>query len=204
MTGPQKTLKTDTTGQKAASPEWQPPSSEGQPQSGPLQSLTRSRRTSDTHPLQQHKNVINVEGKTSSSDLHAIPRRGGAKRNYNYAALVSALQTLGYSINGFVAAAVVNIDGHPIAQVAVDDLDMSRMCKHFSGVMKSVFQLLDTGVWGMYEDVVITSAERHFLLRVIGDERSAFQVLVTTREAKPTESGAVMANVEGAIAAALR
>lgn len=205
MTGPQKTLKadTDTNGQKAASPEWQPPNGEAQPRSGPLQSLTPSRRLSETLPLQQH-NSAKREDRTSSTDLHAIPRRGGgAKRNYNYAALVSALQTLGYSINGFVAAAVVSIDGHPIAQVAVDDLDMSRMCKHFSAVMKSVFQLLDTAAWGPYEDVVITSAERHILLRAIGDERSAFQVLVTTREANPAESGTVMANVEGAIAAAL-
>ena len=202
MTGPQKTLKTDTNGQKAASPEWQPPHGEDQPQSGSLQSP--SRRTSDTHPLQQHTSV-HRESKTSSSDLQAIPRRSGsAKRNYNYDALVSALQTLGYSIHGFVAAAVVSMDGHPIAQVAIDDLDMSRMCKHFSVVMKGVLQSFDTAVWGAYEDVVITSAERHILLRVIGDEKSAFQVLVTTREAEPSESGAVMANVEGAIAAALR
>jgi predicted regulator of Ras-like GTPase activity (Roadblock/LC7/MglB family) len=204
MTAPQKALKPDTNGQKVASPEWQPPNGEGQPQSGLLQSLAPSRRTSDTLPLQQHTS-IGREGKISSSDLQAIPRRSSAaKRNYNYAALVSALQTLGYSINGFIAAAVVSIDGHPIAQVAVDDLDMSRMCKHFSVVMKSVFQSLDTAVWGACEDVVITSAERHILLRVIGNERSAFQVLVTTRDAKPSESGAVMANVEGAIAAALR
>ena len=204
MTGPQKTLKTDTNGQKAASPEWQSPNEEGQPQSGPLQSLTPSRRTSDTHPLQKH-NAIHREGRISSSDLQAIPRRSGStKRNYNYDALVSALQTLGYSINGFIAAAVVSMDGRPIAQVAVDDLDMLQMCKYFSNVMKSVFQSLDTAVWGAYEDVVITTAERHILLRVIGDEKSAFQVLVTTREAKPAESGAVMANVEGAIAAALR
>ncbi len=204
MTGPQKTLKTDTNGQKAASPEWQPHNSEGQRRSGPLQSLTPSRRTSNTHPLQLH-NDANREGKTSSSDAQVISRRSeSAKRNYNYAALVSALQTLGYSINGFVAAAVVSMDGHPIAQVAVDDLDISRMCKHFSIVMKNVFQSLDTSVWGAYEDVVITSAERHILLRVIGDEKSAFQVLVTTREAKPSESGEVMANVEGAIVAALR
>lgn len=204
MTGPQKTLKTNTNEQKAASPEWQPPNGEGQPQSGPLQSLTSLRRTSDTHPLQQH-NDTNREGRISSSNLQAIPRRSGSvKRNYNYDALVSALQTLGYSINGFVAAAVVSMDGRPIAQVAVDDLDMSQMCKHFSSVMKNVLQSFDSAAWGVYEDVVITSAERHILLRVIGEEKSAFQVLVTTREAKPSESGAVMANVEGAIAAALR
>ena len=203
MTGPQKTLKTDTGGHRTASPEWQPSDGDGQPRSGPLQSLTPSRRTSDTHPLRQRDTTTGVNG-TSSSNLQAMPRRSATKRNYNYDALVSALQTLGYSINGFVAAAVVSIDGQPIAQVAVDDLDMSHMCKYFSVIMKSVLQALDAGVWGAYEDVVITSVDRYILLRVIGSERSAFQVLVTTREAKPTESGAVMVNVEGAIASALR
>ncbi len=204
MTAPQKTVKTDTNSQKAASSEWQPTDSESQSQSGPLQNLTPSRRMSNTHPLHQY-NGTHSEGKTSSSESQTVLRKsGGGKRNYNYAALVSALQTLGYSIAGFVAAAVVSIDGQPIAQVAVDDLDMTRMCKHFSVIMKSVFQALDTPVWGTYEDVVITSAERHILLRVIGNEKTAFQVLVTTREAKPGESGVVMANVEDAIAAALR
>lgn len=203
MAGPQKTLKTDTAERKAASPEWQPPDGESQPQSGPLQSFTSSHKTSNTHPLQQQQST-NGEYGTSSANLPTMSRRSSAKRNYNYAALVSALQTLGYFINGFVAAAVVSMDGQPIAQVAVDDLDMSRMCEHFSVVMKSVFQSLDAGVWGAFEDVVITSADRRILLRVIEGERKAFQVLVTLREANPTESGAVMANVEGAIAAALR
>ena len=203
MSGPQKTLNTDTGGRKTASPEWQPSDGDSQPRSGPLQSLAPERRISDTHPLPQY-HAIQGENGTSSSDLQVMSRHSNAKRNYNYDALVSALQTLGYSINGFVAAAVVSMDGRPIAQVAVDDMDMSAMCKHFSEVMKSVFQSLDTGVWGAYEDVVITSVDRHILLRVIGDERSAFQVLVTTREAKPAESEAVMVNVEGAIAAALR
>ena len=203
MTGPQKTLKTDTNGHRSASPEWQPPDGDGQPQSGPLQSLTPSRRTSDTHPLRQRDTTTGENG-ISSSNLQAMPRRSATKRNYNYDALVSALQTLGYSINGFVAAAVVSIDGQPIAQVAVDDLDMSHMCKYFSVIMKNVLQALDVGVWGAYEDVVITSVDRYILLRVIGNERNAFQVLVTTREAKPAESGAVMVNVEGAIASALR
>ena len=199
MTTPRKTMKTDTHGQKAASPEWQVP--DGESQLGSLQSLTPSRRMSDTHPLHQYSDANQVV-KTNSSVSQILPRRGG-KRNYDYDALVSALQTLGHSIDGFVAAAVVSIDGHPIAQVAVDDLDITRMCKHFSTVMKSVLQSLDTTTWGTYEDVVITSTERHILLRIVGNERRAFQMLITTHEAKPTESGAVMANVEGAIATAL-
>jgi predicted regulator of Ras-like GTPase activity (Roadblock/LC7/MglB family) len=200
-TGFQKTLKTDANEQKAASPEWQ--GLDSQPRSGPLQNTTSSRRASDMLPSHQH-NEANREGKGSSSHLHALPKRSGsARRIYNYDALVSALQTLGYSIHGFVAAAVVNMDGRPIAQVAVNDLDISHMCKHFSIVMRSVFQSLDTAEWGAYENVVISSAERHILLRAIGDERNAFQVLVTTRATKPSESEVVMANVEGAIAAAL-
>lgn len=203
MTAPQKTVKTDTQEQKAASPEWQPPDGGDQAESNSIQSQTTARRIRNTHPLQQ-MGEMSTSSKTNASESQAILRKSGGKRHYNYTALVSALQTLGYSINGFVAAAVVNIDGQPIAQVAVEDLDMTRMCKHLSAVMKSVFHSLDTSVWGEYEDVVITSAERYILLRAIGNEKSAFQVLVTTREAKPSESGAVMANVEGAIAAALR
>ena len=202
VTAPQRTPNTDTGGRKAASPEWQPLDGSNQPRSGPLQSLTSARRMSDTHPLPQHP--VQQENATSSSNGQAAQRRSNAKRNYNYDALVSALQTLGYSINGFVAAAVVSMEGRPIAQVAVHDMDMSDLCKHFSVVMKSVLQSLDAGVWGAYENVVITSVDRHILLRVIGHERNAFQVLITTREAKPTESEAVMMNVEGALASALR
>ncbi len=77
------------------------------------------------------------------------------------------------------------------------------MCKHLSTMMRSTFQALDEGACGAYEQLVITSAERYVLLRVLGDSRKAFQVLVTTRQAKITESNSVMGNVEGAIAAAL-
>ena len=125
------------------------------------------------------------------------------KGNYNYSALVSALQTLGYSLPGFIAAAVVNIDGQPIAQVSVDDLNIARICKHFSNVLKSTLQSLDQGMWGDYEDTLITSSDRYILMRIVGKERSTFQVLITTREAKPDESLEVMINVEGAISAAL-
>jgi len=122
----------------------------------------------------------------------------------NIPGLVTALQTLGYSIPGFIAAAVVSLDGHPIAQVAVDDLDLSGMCGHFSSILQGTLQSLYQGGWGDYEDTVITSADRHILLRVVGSNKEAFQVLITTREADPIDSLEVMANVEGAIGAALR
>jgi uncharacterized membrane protein YkgB len=43
-----------------------------------------------------------------------------------YASLVAALQTLGYAIAGFEAAAVVTMEGKPIAQVSIDDQDLYR------------------------------------------------------------------------------
>ena len=201
-TGPQNSVKTDTVARKGASSEWQPPDGDDQRQSGPLPSFDES---DVTLPLSRRQitNGDSLNG-ASSTGLRAMPANSDrAKRNYNYTALVSALQTLGYSISGFVAAAVVGMDGQPIAQVAVDDLDISPMCKHLSTMMKSTFQALDEGAWGEYEQLVITSAERYVLIRAIGDSRKAFQVLVTTRTAKPTDSGSIMANVEGAIAAAL-
>ena len=125
-----------------------------------------------------------------------------AKRNY--AALVSALQTMGYSIPGFIAAAVVSIEGQLIAQIAVDDLDISKMCKPFSMMLRDALQSLEQGNWGSYEHLVITSSERRILMRPIGNERVAFQVLIMTHEADAAEGLEVMANVEGAVSAALR
>ncbi|MDQ6659433.1 MAG: response regulator [Chloroflexota bacterium] len=130
------------------------------------------------------------------------PLREAARRNYS--ALVAALQSLGYAIPGFVAAAVVSLDGHPIAQVAVDDLDISKMCVHFSHIVQGAGQFLDQGNWGTYETTTITSTDRHILLSLVGSEKKAFQVLITTRDADPSESMEVMANVEDALAAALR
>ncbi len=136
----------------------------------------------------------------STSSLKA--QRLAARRNY--AALVSALQTLGYSIVGFIAAAVVSIDGHPVAQVAVDELDISSMCRYFSAIQKSVLQTLGNAQEDEYEETIITSSTRHILMRMVDTEKKAFLVLMTTREAIPMESLEVMANVEGAISAALR
>jgi DNA-binding response OmpR family regulator/predicted regulator of Ras-like GTPase activity (Roadblock/LC7/MglB family) len=121
----------------------------------------------------------------------------------NYAALVSALQTLGYSIPGFIAAAVVDIDSHPIAQVAIDDADISHIWQLLSAVQQSALDALQSDEWGAYEETAITTALRHVLMRVIGSDKKAFLVLITTREANFAESLEIMANVEGAISAAL-
>jgi DNA-binding response OmpR family regulator/predicted regulator of Ras-like GTPase activity (Roadblock/LC7/MglB family) len=124
-------------------------------------------------------------------------------RTYNYSALVSALQTVGYSVSGFIAAAVVSMDGRPITQVVVDDLDISGVCKRFSTLLQGVLQSFDQEQWGSYEQMVITSSERHILIDLVEEKKNIFQVLITTHEADPVESLNVMANVEGAISAAL-
>ena len=136
----------------------------------------------------------------STSSLKAL--RIAAKRNY--AALVSALQTLGYSIVGFIAAAVVSIDGHPVAQVTIDDMDISNICRYFSTIQKNALRALGNTEEDKYEEIVITSSMRYTLMRIVDPDTKAFLVLITTREANPKKSLEVMTNVEGAISAALR
>ncbi|MBO0778648.1 MAG: response regulator [Ktedonobacteraceae bacterium] len=134
-------------------------------------------------------------------------QRSGAlaqsKHHYNYPALVSALQTLGYAIGGFVAAAIVSLDGQPVAQVTVDDIDMTPVCRSASSVLQSAVQMLVQGEWGQFEEIVVNSADCRILMRLVGEGQWAFQVLITSREADLVESLNVMANVEGAISAAL-
>jgi DNA-binding response OmpR family regulator/predicted regulator of Ras-like GTPase activity (Roadblock/LC7/MglB family) len=141
-----------------------------------------------------------MEGGSYASDSMSMRRI--LKRNYS--TLVSALQTLGYSIPGFVATAVITLDGHPIAQVAIDDLDISPLYGYLSTMLQGVFLSLEHVNWGGFEDTVINSADRRILLRLVGDDREAFHILVTTQEADSVESLKLMANVAGAMAAALQ
>ena len=197
-TGPQKTMtKSGEMGnRRTGSPEWQPPTQTPPPApSGLLQSLAQARKTSDALALSGQQESGPLASNTGT--FGSSPRT----QKRNYPALVTALQTLGYGIPGFIAAAVVSLDGQPIAQVAVDELDIANMCGYFSTILQGVLLSLEHGKWGKYEDVVISSAERHILLRMIGE--GAFQVLITSRESDPGESLEVMANVEGAIGAAL-
>lgn len=185
---------------QSASPEWVPPE-DVKPitrRNSPLQSLSMEYKARELPP------IVDKQASGQHSSITTTGAQRSIKRSYNYVSLVSALQTLGYSINGFVAAAVVSLEGQPIAQVAVDDLDIAPMCKHFSVILKSVLESLDQKSWGSYEETVISSAERHILMRIVGNERNAFLVLITTRESDSLESLEVMANVEGAITAALR
>jgi predicted regulator of Ras-like GTPase activity (Roadblock/LC7/MglB family) len=166
----------------------------------PAQSQQQSPSAADRSPVAPvEQNDFGDSNPKLSTDV--LRAQGVARRNY--ASLVAALQSLGYSVTGFIAAAVVTLDGQPIAQVAVNDIDISKICKHFSTIQKSVSQAFEQEQWGEYEDTVITSTQRHLLMRVVGSERRAFQVLITTREANPQDSLEIMANVEGAINAAL-
>ena len=126
-----------------------------------------------------------------------------ALQDYNYPALVSALQTLGYSIPGFIAAAVVSMDGQPIAQVAVEDVDIAQVCRSLSSTLRGIAQMLTQEGWGGCEQITMSSAARHVLVGIVGETGNAFQVLITAREADLAECRQIMANVEGAIAAAL-
>ncbi|GAC1633526.1 MAG: hypothetical protein NVS4B7_20580 [Ktedonobacteraceae bacterium] len=188
-------IKNKNTGRRHInSPEWQPPEKAGIPssESEALQQLSPAARTTSG-------SLINSGPLTNTAKL-------GTQRpsKPNYQALVAALQTVGYSIKGFIAAAVVGLDGHPIAQVAIDDLDISPMCNYFSHILQGALQSLEQGTWGNHEETILTSTTRHMLLRLVGNKRDAFQVLITTRESEPAESLEIMANVEGALAAALR
>jgi len=228
-TGPQAARQnTHKTGNQPASAEWQPPEdgSENKLKPGePLMSL--SSKTDDLLSkavYQEHVPVaakgvtlplngaVAVDRATIDEEVGALPLRGAngsasgplraAKRNY--VALVAALQTLGYAVRGFIASAVVSLDGQPVAQVAVDDLDISLLCGYFSTIMQGALLSLDQSKWGQFEQTVITSATHHILLRIVGSEKEAFQVLITTHEANPVQSLEIMTNVEGAITAALR
>ncbi|GAC1518784.1 MAG: hypothetical protein NVS3B14_21100 [Ktedonobacteraceae bacterium] len=131
----------------------------------------------------------------------ATHQRSAAKRNY--AALVSTLQTLGYTLPGFIASAIVGMDGQSIAQVAIEEQDIAALCGDFSVILKSALRILNVERWGQHEDTIITSVTHHILLRVLDSEKQVFQVLITTRESDPVESLEMMASVESAIIAAL-
>ena|SRR5579875_448763 len=176
--------------------------------SGALHTTARRPRVSNPGPG-SHADSSGKQWQGEQTDVTVPGQGNGSQRQaqgtrHNYQALISALQTLGYSIPGFVAAAVVGLDGQPIAQVAVDDLDISQVCRYFSNILFGVLRSLEQGGWGGHEETVITSESRHILLRIVSGKGNAFQVLITTREAEPMESLEVMANVEGAISAALR
>jgi hypothetical protein len=139
-----------------------------------------------------------LESTASTADVHS---RGNQKRNY--ASLTTALQTLGFSIPGFIATALVNIDGHPIAQVAVDDQDISQIFEYLSSSIQSVLRALEVGALGHYEDTLITSLTHFILFRLVGSNKDIFQVLIVSRDTDPVECLEIMTNIEPVLEAAL-
>lgn len=131
------------------------------------------------------------------------PETSSTQSKRNYPALSAALQTLGYSVPGFIAAAVVSLDGTPIAQISVDERDISALCAQLGLIVQSASRMIEMNSEEEYEYAVITSRSQHVLLRLVGNTREVFQALITTRETEPAQSLDVMANVEAAIAAAL-
>lgn len=141
----------------------------------------------------------------SDTQLSSGIRQAQEAAQRNYASLVSALQTLGYSIPGFIAAAIATIDGQMIAQVAMDDMDLARQCHTLSAMQRSIFQAaFDQEGWGSHEHTIITSTERHLLMRMIGGDARAFQILITSRDADPVACMEMMTNVEDTIRGALQ
>jgi len=210
---------------RQSSPEWQLPEKPGVSQ---LQSLTSARKTDDLSAPASHQlsEPLPTDGSTSTFTSDNLPgnvasgtdvvRGSPSERTQsvvdspsrrsskpNYSALLAALQTLGYSIPGFVATAVVSVDGKPLAQVALDDLDISHICGYFSTMMQGMLPALDQGTFGHYEDTIITSQTHFILFRLVGNSRDTFQVLIVTRDTDPVESLEIMANIEPALEAAL-
>jgi DNA-binding response OmpR family regulator/predicted regulator of Ras-like GTPase activity (Roadblock/LC7/MglB family) len=204
---------------RKGSPEWQEPENRG---AGQQQSQTTARKTDDFAALasQQYNGPLLVKGSSTALTGEKSPGNGvsgtGANRTAfvtssdsehaskrNYPALIASLQTLGYSIAGFIATAVVSMDGQPVAQVAMDDLDITPMCEYCSNIMQSTIRGLDQAALGHFEDTIITSMTHFILLRLVGNKGDRFQVLITTRDADPVESLEIMANIEPAIESAL-
>ncbi|GLV59442.1 hypothetical protein KDH_62690 [Dictyobacter sp. S3.2.2.5] len=165
-----------------------------------LGSSSAARRWSDSGALAVPAADEGNQQQLSSGTLHT---QQAARRNY--AALVSALQTLGYSVPGFIAAIVATIDGQPIAQVAIDDMDVTSLCRHCSAIQQGVLQAVseqDGG--GAYEHTVVTSGGRQIFMHMVGTDQRIFQVLITTREAESAQCIQLMTNVEETLSTALQ
>ena len=188
----------ETEERRGSSPQW---SQEPQRSSSPQHGLAgQSGVFERTQEKKSSPDVSREKNPMPSSTPARVQHQLTAK---NHAALVSALQTLGYSISGFVAAAVIDVDSHPFAQVAIDDTDSSHVWQLLSLVQRSVLDALQSEEWGVYEETVMTTVSRHVLMHAISGDKKAFLVLITTRETPFTVSLEIMANVEGAIASAL-
>jgi CheY-like chemotaxis protein/predicted regulator of Ras-like GTPase activity (Roadblock/LC7/MglB family) len=199
--------------------EWQSPMPASlSSMTGPMSPVKPQKASGQTGSILKSLSALRKNSATPVPDARptaasAQPPGGTDKRTWappvtetpgkrNYSALAAALQTLGYSVAGFIACAIVGMDGMPIAQVAVDDMDISPLCKHFGGIVRTALLAMEQGRGEIYEHTVITSRTRHILLRLL-NTKDMFQVLITTHETTPAQSLEIMASVEPAIEAAL-
>ena len=201
-TGPQKTSFVTRETPRPSPAEWQPPdhAEQRQSHSGPLQSLNQAEKIEDAAPLSKERQPTAQLSTVEQVDTGLSPRRTSRR---NYTTLVSALQTLGYSVPGFIATAILTLEGHPIAQVTVDDLDISTLFGYFSSILRAILHSLDRLGGGNYEETVITSADRRIFLRLLDSNRGIYHVLITTHESDQAAGLNMMANVEAAIDAVL-
>lgn len=221
LTNPHRAIRTGTANPPAGSlrsspAEWQNPLPGQSGQMGALkpqgndsalQSLAALKKDSAISPASSHtgaNSAIPAPTVPTTSSPIWEPPGAALPGKRNYPALAAALQTLGYSVPGFVAAAVVDLDGTPIAQVTMDDTDISPLCAHLSSVARGALQALTQENRGEYEHIVITSRDQHTLLRLVGQQKKFVQALITSREADPSQSLDVMANIEAAITATLQ
>lgn len=203
-------------GTRSVPAEWQvppalPPLENQTGQMSPVQSPRRANPQEDTlHSLAALKKA-NVEthyeaGSPQPASTWRPPASdgpGNSAQKWNKPALAAALQTLGYSVPGFIAATVASLDGTSLAQVAVDERDIAPLCAHFSSVIQAARQASGENDSEGFEHTIIANSSQHILLRLIGKRKDVFQALITTRETNPVESLEIMANIDAAIAAAL-
>jgi CheY-like chemotaxis protein/predicted regulator of Ras-like GTPase activity (Roadblock/LC7/MglB family) len=203
VTGPRQALGTHLREQHEASPASSQLTSPEQTEQSWMTS--KKQNTLSTTGL---SGSLSIDDLQESSPLHmpqtATSKQRATRRAYNYPALVSALRTVGYSAAGFIATALVSMEGQPIAQVAVEDLDIAEVCKQLSAILKGTQRTLDQEQWGSYEHMVISSSNRTILMRLIGAEKTVFQLLITTQDTDIPKCLEIMTNVEAAIQAALR
>jgi DNA-binding response OmpR family regulator/predicted regulator of Ras-like GTPase activity (Roadblock/LC7/MglB family) len=152
-------------------------------------------------PVPPTRNSAN--GGQPSQPMQAVNVQRSIRRNYNYASLVAALQTLGYAIPGFESAAIVSMEGQPIAQVSIDDQDLSQLCKQLSQLLKSTLQAYSSGENDLFEDLIVQSQLKRTLLRIVGQERNVFLMLITSRDADLNITREIVLNIDNAISAAL-
>jgi predicted regulator of Ras-like GTPase activity (Roadblock/LC7/MglB family) len=196
---------------RRSSPEWQPDLSPAQKEEESQFSLPFYESQGQN---QDYRDIISqgASGQlgrlTKDSDdedplLSTSSTRVQQAAQRNYPALVNALQTLGYAVPGFIAAALVTVEGHPVAQVVVDDSDMTPIYQYIGTFLTHAVQNMDQNWWGAFEHTVISGRDRHLVLRAVSAEKNVFQVLIAARGTDPAVCLETMENVEGSISAAL-